>query len=496
VDRVADVRAMAKLSADSASPASKARCITLAVIGTTYAVTLTGEDVPYLGSGTKGEGDSMGQYYFRLALISFRRNPVLTGLMVLAIAFGVAMTMTAFTILFVMARDPIPQKSGQLFAVQIDNGGPRSRKAGDDEPATQLTYRDAMALLASHAAIRQVAMHQVSLTVAPDDRGLKPFSIAARATSPDFFAMFDVPMLYGQGWNVADDTNGAAVVVLSRALNERLFGGANSIGKDLRLNGDAYRVIGVTDAWDPKPRFYDVINGQDFETGEDAYLPLTLTIGKQMSTSEYEFCDAGPRGEDFDDLIRSECVWLQYWAELPTAADVVAYRNFLTNYARDQQQSGRFTWAPNARLRNVRDWLVAQKIVPDDVRLSAIVAFSFFMVCLVCALGLMLAKSLERAGEYGLRRALGASGRHIFTQAIVESGVVGLLGGLFGLGLTLAGLWAMRALFPDGMGRVANMDTSLFATTVALAATATLFAGLYPAWRAMRVAPALQLKVG
>jgi hypothetical protein len=46
---------MAKLSADSASPASKARCITLAVIGTTYADTLTGEDVPYLGSGTKGE---------------------------------------------------------------------------------------------------------------------------------------------------------------------------------------------------------------------------------------------------------------------------------------------------------------------------------------------------------------------------------------------------------------------------------------------------------
>ena len=118
------------------------------------------------------------------------------------------------------------------------------------------------------------------------------------------------------------------------------------------------------------------------------------------------------------------------------------------------------------------------------------------MVCLVCALGLMLAKSLERTGEYGLRRALGASGRHIFTQAIVESGVIGLVGGLSGLGLTVAGLWAMRTLFPDGMGRVASMDTSLFATTLVLAAVATLVAGLYPAWRAMRVAPALQLKVG
>ncbi len=438
----------------------------------------------------------MGQYYFRLALISFRRNPVLTCLMVLAIAFGVAMTMTAFTILFVMARDPIPQKSGQLFAVQIDNGGPRSRKSGDDEPASQLTYRDAMALLGAQAASRQVAMHQVSATVAPEDASLKPFSIAARATSPDFFAMFEVPMVYGQGWDAADEAKGAAVVVLSRSLNDRLFGGGNSVGKAVRLNGDAYRVIGVTDGWDPKPRFYDVINGQDFETGEDAYLPLTLTIGKQMSTSEYEFCDAGPRGESFEDLLRSECVWLQYWVELPTRADAVAYRDFLTNYARDQQQAGRFAWAPNIRLRNVRDWLVARKVVPDDVRLSVIVAFSFFLVCLVCALGLMLARSLERAGEYGLRRALGASGRHIFAQAIVESGLIGLAGGLSGLGLTVAGLWAMRTLFPDGMGRIASMDTSLFATTLVLAAVATLVAGLYPAWRAMRVAPALQLKVG
>jgi putative ABC transport system permease protein len=166
------------------------------------------------------------------------------------------------------------------------------------------------------------------------------------------------------------------------------------------------------------------------------------------------------------------------------------------NYARDQQQAGRFTWAPNIRLRDVRDWLVARKVVPDDVKLSAIVAFGFFLVCLVCALGLMLAKSLERAGEYGLRRALGASGNHIFTQAIVESGVIGLVGGLCGLGLTLVGLWAMRSLFPDGMGRIASMDSTLLATTLVLAAAATFVAGLYPAWRAMRVAPALQLKVG
>jgi putative ABC transport system permease protein len=46
------------------------------------------------------------------------------------------------------------------------------------------------------------------------------------------------------------------------------------------------------------------------------------------------------------------------------------------------------------------------------------------------------------------------------------------------------------------MGRIASMDASLLAITLALATGATLVAGFYPAWRAMRIAPALQLKVG
>src|SRR5665213_2425902 len=136
----------------------------------------------------------MLKYYFRLSFVSFRRNSMLTLLMVVAIALGVAMTMTAYTVLYVMSRDPIPEKSSQLFSVQIDNGGPRSRTPGNSEPPDQLSYRDAIAVLNAHAARRQVAMHQLSLTVTPADRRLKAFSIFGRAVSTDFFAMFDVPM--------------------------------------------------------------------------------------------------------------------------------------------------------------------------------------------------------------------------------------------------------------------------------------------------------------
>jgi putative ABC transport system permease protein len=147
-------------------------------------------------------------------------------------------------------------------------------------------------------------------------------------------------------------------------------------------------------------------------------------------------------------------------------------------------------------LRNVREWLVAQKVVPNDARLSVIVASGFFTICLVSALGLTLAKVFGRSGEFGVRRALGASGWDLFSQALVESGLVGLLGGIFGLTFTLLCLHALRLLFPDGMGRIAQMDSPLFVTTIALGVAATLIVGLYPAWRSMRVAPALQMKGG
>ena len=438
----------------------------------------------------------MLNYYFQLAWVSFRRSPVLTALIVMAIALGVSMTMTAFTILYVMSGDPIPAKSRELFAVQIDNGGPKSRKAGDTEPATQMTYQDAMALLTAHVAPRQAAMHQVQLTVKPTDVKLNQFVISARATTADFFPMFDVPMLYGHAWSASNEAENSSVVVLSKRLNDRLFKGVDSTGMSVRFDENTYQVVGVMNDWDPKPRFYDVVGGQTFDEGEAAYLPLALSIARQMSTPEYEYCDAGPRGESFDDLLRSECVWLQYWVQLPSGEDRVRYVNFLDNYSHEQQQIGRFNWEPNTRLRNVRDWLVAQKVVPNDAKLSVLVAFGFFIVCLVSALGLMLAKTFGRTSEFGVRRALGASGRDIFTQAIVESGVVGFVGGICGLGLTVLALWAVRDLFPSGLGRIAQMDAPLLSGTMALAVVATLIAGVYPAWQSMRIAPALQLKGG
>lgn len=437
----------------------------------------------------------LGGYHARLALIGMRQKPVLVTLIALALALGVALSMTAFTIWHVMGRDPIPEKSSTLFAVQIDNGGPRSRAAGSDEPPTQLSWKDVSALLNMHRAYREAAMYLVGLKVSADASG-KGQAVVGRATSASFFAMFDVPLRYGRGWSDAEERDRARVLVVSAGLNERLFGGEDSTGRSITVDGEAWRVIGVAGAWDPKPLFYDLTGGNAFDEGEDAYVPLGTAIGSERETVGYEYCDAGPRGDSFADLLHSECTWLQYWAELPSPADARRYREGLATYANGQQQAGRFAWPANVRLTDVRQWLVTRKVVSDDARLSVIVAFAFLGICIVCALSLMLARALERSGEFSLRRALGASRGTVFSQAATEAGLIGLASGVLGVGLTLAALAAMRALFPADLARVAQVDPSILLGTVVLAATSALLAGLYPAWMAMRTPPALKLKEG
>jgi putative ABC transport system permease protein len=107
---------------------------------------------------------------------------------------------------------------------------------------------------------------------------------------------------------------------------------------------------------------------------------------------------------------------------------------------------------------------------------------------------LMLAKILSRAGDMGVRRALGASRAAIFAQCLIETGVVGLTGGVFGLALTTLGLLAARSLLPNDFAAVTHLDFTDVAIAVVLAVAATMAAGLYPTWRASHVQPAWQLK--
>ena len=99
----------------------------------------------------------MFAYYARLAVRSFRRNKILTALMVVAIALGIGASMTTLTVFHVLSGDPIPGKSDRLFYVQVDPR-PRGGYTPGEEPEEQMTRRDAETLLREKRGVRQAMM--------------------------------------------------------------------------------------------------------------------------------------------------------------------------------------------------------------------------------------------------------------------------------------------------------------------------------------------------
>jgi putative ABC transport system permease protein len=343
--------------------------------------------------------------------------------------------------------------------------------------------------------IRQTAMYQVTLNVKPPQEDL--FQATGRATYTDFFAMFEVPFRSGAAWGHPEDADQGNVVVLSSTLADRLFPGVDAVGKTVNLGKRDYRVTGVAGHWTPTPRFYDV-DGGGFDEPEDFYIPFSIAIDRKIETNEYA-CDATSLAATWEARLKSDCPWVKFWVELPHAAQVTGFRTFLHNYAAEQHQLGRYPWLPVTALYDVMGWMDHVHVVPSQVRVNSMIAGGFLIVCLINAVGLMLAKFSSRALELSVRRALGASRNSLFLQCVTESMLIGLLGGVLGLALTGVGLSALRDLRgitsqDSTAGHLASLNIEIVLFTFGVAILATICSGLYPALRASRVQPAWQLK--
>lgn len=434
-------------------------------------------------------------YYLRLAWLSCKKTWGLTLLMVLAIALGIGASMTTITINYLMSADPIPAKSQQLFYVQLDNWDPAQPFNAAGDPPTMLTYQDAYQLWQAQQAPRQAMMTATAAVIEPatqDSQAAVPFMATGRATTSDFFALFDVPFLYGQGWDLQADQQQAPVVVISQQLSERLYGGQDPTGQLLRVGRQQLKIIGVLAHWQPSPRFYDLSQG-NFIRSEDFYLPFALLTDGKLPASGGSFCWQ-PAAAGMAGLLASECVWTQLWVELPDAAAREQYLQFMQAYVDEQRRLGRFARPDNQRLSDVMSWLDEMQVVMDDAPVLLALSLLFFAVCLLNTVGLMLAKFLSKSAEIGIRQALGASRRQLFYQHLVETALVGLLGGLAGLLLAWLGLQAVQAIYGDWMQQLTRLNAPLVAVAILLSISASIMAGLYPTWRACQVQPSQQLK--
>jgi putative ABC transport system permease protein len=288
------------------------------------------------------------------------------------------------------------------------------------------------------------------------------------------------------------DRSSQRVIVLSKTTNEKLFGGQNSVGKSIRLDGKDYKVIGVLGEWTPTPKFYDLNNGA-FDEIEAAFVPFSIGILDEVQFAGNVNCWRDQPVDSFQDFLNSDCVWIQYWVELRDRDQASQYQSFIDSYVSEQKKLGRFERPLNNHLRHPDEWMRVNKVVQNDNRVLVGLSFMFLAVCLLNMIGLLLAKFLGAAPVVGLRRALGATRTTIFHQHLVEVGVIGVAGGLLGTGLAALGLIGVRHMY-ENYDALTRLDFTMGLVALVIAITSGVLAGLYPTWRVCTVQPASYLK--
>jgi putative ABC transport system permease protein len=431
----------------------------------------------------------MFSYYLTLAVRSLANQKLITIWMIVLIALGVAGTVSTFSLLHAVSSNSFAAKAHRLFTPQIDNHGPEYvQEYGDIDPV--LTLRDVEALRAHGGARLQAAIYKISLSLVPIETTIDALEANGYAVTLDYFQMLDVPFRFGSAWSRAADNQGSNEAVIGSELNQKVFRGANSVGQDIRLDGHIYRIAGVLAPWNPLPRFYAASDKNAFDRhAPQLFLPFRQALNLKIPTA------GGAYGESFPPWdMRSEISFISYWVELPDSASAARYRNYLHAYADEQRTAGRFHWPANVVLRDQTDWLNYQHIVPPEARISFVVALSLLVVCVVNAIGLLLARFMHRSSDIGVRRALGGSRSAILFQYLTEAAVIGLAGGLLGAVLTVGFVRSLGLVFPADVASLAHASLATLLEAPIIALCAVLLSSAYPIYRACRIEPGWQLK--
>jgi len=432
-------------------------------------------------------------HYIDLSWRSVKSTPVISSLMVFAIAIGIGITMTSLSVYHMMSMDPIPHKSSNIHYPQLQVMDDGHEWHSKDNLPNQLSYQDSVNLYNADIDVLSSPSFRTGFSVHLNTPDVKPRMEPARLVNTEFFQIFERPFIYGEAWSRNDQDNKPYVAVITKEINDRFFNGENSVGKEIYLDNKSYRIVGVTEYWEHHVKYYDVNNGA-FNSAESIYIPFSIAPLEEVGTwgNMNGWKHQALRG--YQDLLTSEQLWTQFWVLLENEAQKEAYGNFLMAYMEDQNARGRFQRETfEYGLRNVNEWMEYNEVVSEDNRILVALSFMFLMVCVANILGLLLAKFLKRAPEVGVRRALGASKRQIFLQHIVEVSVIGLAGGLLGIVVAQLGLWGVRTT-NSYYNALATMDWSMLLAAPAISLIASFIAGLYPAWLVCKTQPAIYLK--
>lgn len=435
--------------------------------------------------------------HVRRAVRSLLRTPGFTAVAVLSLGLGIGATTAISGALKALLFETLPvERPGELSLVyhtwpdeweggQYGSGNATDPADGADlasnvsYPAFRLAQSAAPSIeLAGYAFIREMSV------VVGDAPAL---AAGGMLVSGNYFETLDLDMALGRALTEADDTPGARTAVLSHSYWSRAFAAdPDVIGREVLLNGYPFTVVGVA------RKGYVGLSPGGFFGPSEVIVPLSAA----------EMFIRLPAADGAPALEQSQTHWVRLLARTPTGTPIAPAREAMTAAVRAQMvETGviaggvagdmEMRFLDGARgLDSLRDDLAG------PLRMLSVVVIVVLLIACANLTTLLLARGAARRPETALRRAIGASRWELARPQVLESLMLGLLGGAVGVA---AALWAgplIVSALTEGEGNAA-VSYELDWVLLGSAALASLFAagvsGWVPALRMMRTDPATQL---